>query len=349
MRVLVDITHPVHVHLFKNLIWTLQNEGHDVLVTACEKDVAVELLRQYGIAHCCTGSYGRSVARKAMSVPSMDWELLRLARRFRPDVLLAEAPVRASHAAFFLRRPCIGLDDTEHAKLQRWLWLPFVTKILTPSCYRLNLGRKQLRYDGYKELAYLHPKYFTPDPDIPVEYGLAEGEAFAFVRFVSWNASHDIGQGGFSRAGRIRLVRELSRQGRVLVSSESPLSEDLAPYAFTAPPHLIHHFLHYASVCVTEGATVASECAVLGTPTIYMNSLALGYLDDQEESYGLVFNFHQRGHEEAAIATAVEVSREGRNRREEWRAKAARLVGDHVDVKEYIVDAILKVGSVESK
>jgi len=203
MRVLVDITHPVHVHLFKNLIWTLQNEGHDVLVTACEKDVAVELLRQYGIAHCCTGSYGRSVARKAMSVPSMDWELLRLARRFRPDVLLAEAPVRASHAAFFLRRPCIGLDDTEHAKLQRWLWLPFVTKILTPSCYRLNLGRKQLRYDGYKELAYLHPKYFTPDPDIPVEYGLAEGEAFAFVRFVSWNASHDIGQGGFSRAGRI--------------------------------------------------------------------------------------------------------------------------------------------------
>jgi len=31
------------------------------------------------------------------------------------------------------------------------------------------------------------------------------------------------------------------------------------------PLNLVHHFLYYAQVCVTEGATMASECAVLGT------------------------------------------------------------------------------------
>ncbi len=36
--------------------------------------------------------------------------------------------------------------------------------------------------------------------------------------------------------------------------------------------------LAYATLFIGEGATMASECAVLGTPAIYVNSLQLGYL-----------------------------------------------------------------------
>ena len=44
MKILFDITHPGHVHLFKNTLWNLGNEGHEILVTTLDKDVTIKLL-----------------------------------------------------------------------------------------------------------------------------------------------------------------------------------------------------------------------------------------------------------------------------------------------------------------
>ena len=41
---------------------------------------------------------------------------------------------------------------------------------------------------------------------------------------------------------------------------------------------------------IGEGATMASECAVMGTPSIYINSLTAGTLEDQEN--GLIFIYN---------------------------------------------------------
>jgi predicted glycosyltransferase len=49
----------------------------------------------------------------------------------------------------------------------------------------------------------------------------------------------------------------------------------------------MHDLLFYASLFIGEGATMASECAVLGTPAIYINSLNAGYLKEQEEQLSL--------------------------------------------------------------
>lgn len=349
MRVLFDVTHPVHVHLFKNLISELLTAEHAVLVTACAKDVSLELLDRLGIDYVSTGSYGHGVLHKMLKVPQMDVELLMQARRFNPDVLVAEAPVRASHVGFVLRRPCVGLDDTEHSRLQRALWFPFVTRILTPTCYGLTLGSKHQRYLGYKELAYLHPRRFSPDAGVLTRLGLREDDAFAVVRFVSWEASHDIGQGGFSHQGKMHLVRELARLGRVFVSAEGNPPPELAEFTFRAPPDLIHHFLYYASVCVSEGATVASESAVLGTPAVYLNSLRLGYLEDQERRYGLVFNYHSRAEEALAISTACRLMGAGVPGKGEWRTRGGLLVNEHIDVTDFLMQEVLSVASLQAE
>jgi predicted glycosyltransferase len=44
MKVLIDIGHPAHVHFYKNTIKELEAKGHEVLVTARDKDVAINLL-----------------------------------------------------------------------------------------------------------------------------------------------------------------------------------------------------------------------------------------------------------------------------------------------------------------
>ena len=51
MRVLVDIGHPGHVHFYKHIIWKLQGQGHEVLVSARDKDVTLALLEQYGFSY----------------------------------------------------------------------------------------------------------------------------------------------------------------------------------------------------------------------------------------------------------------------------------------------------------
>jgi predicted glycosyltransferase len=47
----------------------------------------------------------------------------------------------------------------------------------------------------------------------------------------------------------------------------------------------------HADLLVTEGATMASECAMLGTPAIYVNSLDAGTLREQEDKYQLIHGF----------------------------------------------------------
>jgi len=127
------------------------------------------------------------------------------------------------------------------------------------------------------ELFYLNPKYFTPDISIINSYGIFKDEKYFIVRFVSWNASHDIGQKGLSFESKMKLIQTLEKYGRVLISSEGSLPDALKLNQIKIKPEHLHHFLAFATLYIGEGSTTASECAVLGTPNIYINSLIVGY------------------------------------------------------------------------
>jgi len=43
MKILIDMGHPAHVYFFKNTIWELEKRGHQVKVTARDKDVTTEV------------------------------------------------------------------------------------------------------------------------------------------------------------------------------------------------------------------------------------------------------------------------------------------------------------------
>ncbi|MCK9356711.1 MAG: DUF354 domain-containing protein [Dehalococcoidia bacterium] len=344
MRVIVDVEHPAHVHFFKHFVWEMERRGHEVRISAFDKDVTLRLLDAYGFKYDACGRQRKGLLGSARQLIERDMGVYRLARSFRPDVIVGIGDIAGPHVSRLTGARSIVFSDTEHAKLGNRLSYSAAHVICTPSCYMGDLGRKQVRYNGYHELAYLHPRYFKPDPGVLAGEGLTPNTPFSLVRFVSWGAVHDIGQGGFSREGKTRLVQELSRCGRVLLSSEGELPPELRAFAFKAPPHLIHHFLYYASVCATEGATMASECAVLGTPAIYVNTLSAGTLREQQKRYGLLSCFHDRREEDTAIAAAVEITRASLSGRDEWRRRAARLVKEKGNVTLFMVDTILRAG-----
>lgn len=287
-RIIIDIGHPGHVHSFKNLARLLMKDGVEVLFTAREKEFELELLEAEGFRYTSFGKHYKSLWGKLWGLIRFDWQMFLTGLRFKPDLFMSHGSMYAAHASFLLGKKHLSLEDSGNME-QIVLYRPFTDVILTPEVLPEQLGPKQIRYNGYHEIAYLHPEFFKPDPAVYTRMGLRENERYAIIRFVSWNATHDAGHRGLSGEDKLDLVRKLSAHMKVFISSEAKLPAELEPYRFRIPPEWLHHAIHYAAIVVSEGATIASESGVLGTPAIYINSIARSYCQDQEK-YGLVFN-----------------------------------------------------------
>lgn len=333
MKILIDIGHPAHVHYFRNLYKILIKKGHKVCVTAKSKDITLKLLDNLSIPYNCTGKNKKRIIGKFLSIIKSDYIILKISLRFKPDLFVSHFSLSASHVGALLNKPVIGFADTEHAKLSIITTAPFTDVILTPSCFNKYLGKKQIRFNGYMELCYLHPNYFTSDPSVLDYLEVKKGEKYIIMRFVSWGASHDRGHSGLSLEMKKKAVKELSKYARVFISSEGELPKDLKQYQIKIPPEKMHDALAFASLFVGEGATMASECAMLGTPVIYVNSLEVGSCTEEEKQYNLIYNFRnsngvlKKAHKLLSIP----------NLKQEWQKRRQRMLSDKIDVTALMV------------
>jgi hypothetical protein len=337
---MIDIGHPAHVHYFRTFYREMSKAGHEFLITARDKEMSHALLNGYGIPFVSRGAGANSALGKLLYLPRANMILLREARRFRPDVFLSFSSPYAAQVSALVRRPHVAFDDTEHAKLGRFLYAPFTDVVLSPSSYRGKPIRNQVLFNGSLELLYLHPRDFTPDPSVLSSAGVQQGEPYSFLRFVSWNAHHDIGASGMTLENKRRAVRELEKFGKVLISSEAELPADLSGYRIEVDPTLVHHLLHFASVSIGESATMASESAVVGTPAIYMDRTGRGYTDELERTYGLVYNFSDSLNDQvSAIEKACALLSDSEAAERHARGRDAFLAAS-VDVNATLVDTV---------
>lgn len=332
MRILIDILHPAHVHFFKHFRAEMLERGHAVLVTAREKDVAIDLLEELDIPHEVLSSQRSGTIGLARELFARTVKVVAAARSFRADVLTGIMGPAIAPAGKLLRVPSIVFYDTEFATRTNRFVYPMATAVCTPDCYEGRVRGSHVTYPGYHELAYLHPNRFQPDRSVLPAFGIGE-EPYSVVRFVSWEASHDSGEIALSIQQKTRLIRELSRVGRVLISSEASLPSDLADFRLTGPLSQVHHVLAFARLVVGESATMASEAAVLGTPAIYIAKSGRGYINDQERRYGLVQWFQPRVFSDALAAVSTL-----RGSGPRWEAARGRLLADKIDVTTWMVN-----------
>lgn len=291
MRVLIDIGHPAHVHYFKHLIQKIEAENGSVKVVARDKEVSHNLLNAFSIPFVSRGKGGNGVVGKFLYLFKASRLIKQIAQEFKPDVFVSFASPYAANAAYKLGIPHLAIDDTEHANFARKFYLKYTTKVLTPRVFNLNLGPKHIRFDGFMELCYLHHSVFHPTNSILNELQLIPNESFVILRFVSFQASHDIGQSGMSYSFKLELIKTLEEEGfKVFISSEAEIPVELKKYKLNISPEKMHDLLYHAFCFIGEGATMASECAMLGTPAIYINSLDAGTLQEQER-LGLIKGF----------------------------------------------------------
>ncbi len=337
MKILIDINHPAHVHYFKNFIKIMEGKEHEFLIISRNKEIEHYLLNIYSIPFINRGRGKNHIRGKILYFFKAIYFIYGKAKRFNPDIIISFGTPYPAIVSWLIRVPHISFSDTEHAKLHHLLTDSFSKCILTPSCYTKDLGKKQIRFNGYMELCYLHHNYFTQGPSILNLLGVKKDEKYVIMRFVSWNASHDIGHSGFNIEMKHKAVKELSKYAKVFISSEGELLDGLKKYKITIPPERMHDALAFATLLYGESATMASECACLGIPSIFHDNNGRGYTTEEEEKYGLVFNYSESSADQnKSLEKAIELIKTP-NLKHEFQNRRQKMLADKIDVTAFMV------------
>lgn len=336
MNILIDIGHPAHVHLFKNFAQEMIKRGHKIMFTCRDKEFEIYLLEHYGFQYKSFGKKYKSTTGKLLGMIKFDIKEFFTGLKFKPDVLLSHGSIYAAHAAFLLRKPHISFEDTFNFEQLR-LYKPFTDVILTGSYDHPLKSNKVVRYKGYHELAYLHPRRFIADESILKKLGVEKGEKYVILRFVSWLASHDRGHSGISLENKLKAIEEFSKYAKVFISSESQLPKELEQYRINIAPEKMHDALYFANLHWAESFTMPAECSVLGTPSIVMHNTEALYLKEQEKKYDLCFYYSESTEDQLlAINKGVEILKKDLPK-SYWQGKRDLLIEDHIDVTDFTV------------
>lgn len=335
MNIQIDIGHPAHVHLFKNFAFQMQEKGHKLLFTCRDKEFEIELLNIYGFSYKSFGKKKTSHTGKIIGLVEFDFKEVVAGLGFKPDVFLSHGSIYAAHAAFLLRKPHISLEDTFNFEQIR-LYLPFTTAVLTGDYAHPSVGKKEIKYAGYHELAYLHPNYFFPDEAVLDFLGVKKNDKYVILRFVAWQATHDYGHKGITYLNKLNAIHEFESYAKVFISSESELPDDLVKYRIKIPPDKMHDALAFSRLLFGESSTMAEEGAMLGVPSIYLDKKGTCYTNHLENDYKLLYNYNERGSDQKkAIEKGIELLKS--DVKDEWKKRRDKMLADKIDVTAFLV------------
>lgn len=292
MKYIFELNHPKHYYQFKVVMQTLEQDGHDILVLARDKDVLLKVLEEECVPYKVFGKHNKSMARKVLGTLSLLRNYKKIARQFNPDVIVSKASYYGCFTAKRLHKKSVIFPDSEVVKVTNKYVVPLCTKVVTPENFTLDYGKKHIRVKGVFENCYLAPSVFSSDGSVVEQYNLHK--PYAVFRFVGWFANHDVKNSGFSLEEKVQMVKAVEPYMTVYISSEKDLPDELAKYKLPTPASSIHSVLSFADLYLGDSQTMATEAALLGTPAIRSNSFVgendMSNFKMLEQKYGLLRN-----------------------------------------------------------
>jgi len=279
--------HPAHFHMLKNVIPQLNQRGIETHILIKKKDVLENLLKASGFPYINIQPQGRVSTTFGIikGLLERDWEIFKWCRKNKPTVLVGTS-TEITHVGKLLVITSITLNEDDADQVPRFakLGYPFATRILMPvSCRAGKWEHKTTRYEGFHELAYLHPDHFKIDPATKQKFNLAD--KYFILRFSGLDAHHDVGMKGIDDTLALKIIDLLTPHGSVYITSERVLRGPLEKYRMPVAPEHIHQVMANASMFIGDSQTMAAEAAVLGVPSVRFNDFVgkLGYLEELQE------------------------------------------------------------------
>ncbi len=332
------MNHPKHFWMFKNIIEILNKKGITYKILVSEKDILPDLLRDANIRYIKLGVNKKGLHNKILQSIWYFIKTFFLSIKYRPNTYLGQAlPHFAFSSALVPFSRFYILEDTEHVSMLHKITVPFCSKIFTPQKFPNKFGKKQVYISSFYEFLYLHPNNFIPNVNALDSIGYSVEDKFAIIRLVSWNAHHDINEVGIDITFLRQVIGILEEHGiKVIISSEQRLHNDFAKYLINIPASLIHSLLYYAQIYIGEGATMAAEAALIGTPSIYINSLNVSYCKELAEDYRLINSFRNT----AGVIDLLKKLLTNNHLKEDHKKNLNMVLLDKIDPVDYFVKLI---------
>ncbi|MEX1130403.1 MAG: DUF354 domain-containing protein [Candidatus Woykebacteria bacterium] len=332
--------HPVDSHVIRHVNIELLNKAYETKILFSEKeDIIEDILKKDGFNYKKIGSIKQSTLGKITSSIIFEMRLFLELMKFKPDLVFSPSSIYTGLISKILGIPLICWADTETATFNLKTSLPFIDSLLVPDSFYKNIGnnKKVVRFDSYKEIAYLHPKWFEPDRDILTKLNIKKNEKIVLMRFSALKAMHDIGLKSISEGMQkniLRHIKKIEKYAKVFISmSEKDLDKEFQKYKLNIHPSEYASLLSYCTLYIGEGTTTASEAGVLGVPWINIQKTTRGYLIDQEYNYNLGFRIEDI---DRAFSKANELLQD-KEIKTKWVEKREKLLNDKIDTTSFLL------------
>ena len=268
MNILFDLNHPVDVNYFKNAILKLNRQGHEIFITYRPRGklkaiIDFELGQFKPIP---IGKHYHSFMNKILGQLHRDYEFIKYFKKNDID-LVACFGATSSISAKISGIPFLAFEDDFEYKIPFYHANIFATRHIMPEYIKFS-NRRTYKYKGFKELAYLNPRVFTPQIGAIEKLGLNENN-YVFIREIS-NVSLNYKD---KNKNIIDLVTYIIKKGKKAVISleDDSLRDKLKEMCVVLkePVEDIYSILKYAQFAISSGDTMAREACLLGTPCIY--------------------------------------------------------------------------------
>ena len=338
MKILFIINTPAQAYTWKNIIKQLIEKGHLTKILVRDYGSAPEIMNHFGYSYSIFKTRGSKTWRLFSAFEHFQ-KCYVLSRDCSPSLIVGFG-LDAAITGFRLRKPSIMFIDDEGTRVQNGLTHLFADIIVSPQTFKRRIGKKHILVNSYKELAYLHPEYFQPDPNIFDELKINKGDKYVILRFNAFDAVHDVGKHGFSSEDQFALVEGISKKAHVFISPEGSLPRELWRFRLPIAQTRIHHALYYAQMLVTDTQTMATEAAILGTPVIRSNNFVgpndMGNFLELENKYELIYSFRD-AHQAIKKAYAL-LDLPGL--KEQWMKKREKLLSEKINITKLMVEII---------
>jgi len=294
MNILFYLGHPAHFYLSKSLALKLK-EKHKIIFVARAKDVLLELIKdcEFRTLIITKKERGSSKLNIICTVLKREFYLLWIYLKYKPDILLG-TDIVITHIGKLFNKPSFifNEDDEEIVPLLAKYGFKYSSGVISPkTCILTKNNNKKIEYDGFHKLAYLHPKYFTPNIQTLEKYNIET--PFYIIRTSSLKAHHDKNKKGLSNNLISKIVANLGKIGKVYISSEGPIPENLIENKLQIKPSDMHQILYYADLLISDSQSMSVESALLGTYSIRFSDFTgkIGVLNELEYKYKLTKGF----------------------------------------------------------
>ncbi len=291
MKIWVDFTASAHPLVFRPLVQLLEQQGHEVEITAREYAQTLQLIESHGMTATVIGHHGgRSALGKAAQMRTRLKALRRWAKGRNFDLALAHGSHELTMTARRLGIPSSTTFDYEWAWLQHQLGCRAATRVVVPAAIpaeRLKtygaVPPKLQHYPGLKEEYYLSD--FEPNDSVLTDWSVDPERVLVVLR-----PPPDVSL--YHRHSNPLFPMTLEHLGRsdhvhafVIPRTEEQRDfvKSLALPSVIVPERAVdaQSLIALADLVVSAGGTMNREAAALGVPVYTTYGGRLGGVDEQ--------------------------------------------------------------------